>query len=200
MRHTHCSACRRGASTGKSVPVGDIRISPSPSCNTEFPSIMFTYTLLACPVENAWKCGTNVIVFPLTTEQKERRGGTFLSRRTGQLCRGYSWPGVDGPVVSLCGVFGDLTVVYTHTPDRPVSKKACIPLKISSPVQLLSSHEEGGQRWLTDREKRKSGSWPAVAMETCDFLHLTERSRRMSISIFLFFSFFLSILHSSVRI
>lgn len=36
------------------VPDGYVRISPSLSCNTEFPSIMFLSLLLACPVENAW--------------------------------------------------------------------------------------------------------------------------------------------------
>lgn len=45
-------------------PVGDVRISPSLSCNTEFPSIIFLSMLLLCPVENAWKCGTNAIVSP----------------------------------------------------------------------------------------------------------------------------------------
>lgn len=46
------------------VPDGYVRISPSLSCNTEFPSIMFLSVLLVCPVENAWKCGTNAFVFP----------------------------------------------------------------------------------------------------------------------------------------
>lgn len=35
------------------VPDGYVRISPSLSCNTEFPSIMFLSVLLVCPVENA---------------------------------------------------------------------------------------------------------------------------------------------------
>lgn len=39
--------------------------------------------------------------------------------------------------------------------------------EISSPVQLLRSSEEGGQRWLTDGE-RKSRSRPVNAMETYD--------------------------------
>lgn len=34
-------------------PGGDVRISPSLSCNTEFPSIMFLFMPLVCSVENA---------------------------------------------------------------------------------------------------------------------------------------------------
>lgn len=62
------------------VPAGDVRISHSLSCNTEFPSIMFISMLLACPVENAWKCGTNGIVSPWPWSKG------FVSWWTGQLC------------------------------------------------------------------------------------------------------------------
>lgn len=86
----------------QNLPVGDVRISPSLSCNTEFPSIMFLSMLLACPVESAWKCGTNAIVFPCPWSN------WVLSRRTGPSCRGYSWPGVDGPTVSLSSVLEPL--------------------------------------------------------------------------------------------
>lgn len=97
---------RRHAGQGlpqEKVPAGYVRISPSLSCNTEFPSIMFLSMLLACPVENAWKCGTNAIVSPWPWSKG------FLSRRTGQLYWGYSWPGVDGSNGSLFGVLEPLS-------------------------------------------------------------------------------------------
>lgn len=72
-----------------------------------------------------------------------------------------------------------------HRLDRSVIKRP-YPSEIRNTVQLLSSHEEGGQRWLTDRE-RKSRSWPTVATETCDLyvcVHERERSKRMSVFFF----------------
>lgn len=71
--------------------------------------------------------------------------------------------------------------------ERLHTGKAC---EISSPVQLLSSHEEEGQRWMTDRE-RKSRSWPVIAMETFDLqaylqvCYKRERSKGMNVFFFL---------------
>lgn len=57
----------------------------------------------------------------------------------------------------------------------------------SSPLQLLSSHEEGGQRWLTDRE-RKSRPWPAIAMETFDLQVCVQQERKKRRNGCIFFS------------
>lgn len=59
--------------------------------------------------------------------------------------------------------------------------------EISSPVQLLSSHEEEGQRWMTDRE-RKSRSWTAIAMETFDLQACVQQERKRSKGMIVFFA------------
>lgn len=60
--------------------------------------------------------------------------------------------------------------------------------EVSSSVQLLSSHEEGGQRWLTDSE-RKSRLWPTILMETSDLG--VKAKQRLGSVFFFFFCFFL---------
>lgn len=60
--HDWGSCVQDGELLQEKAPVHYVRISSSLSCNAVFPSIMCLSTLLACPVENAWKCGTNAIV------------------------------------------------------------------------------------------------------------------------------------------
>lgn len=58
-----------------------------------------------------WKMPESVEQTPLFGPF-ERRALEVLSGRTGPLCWGYSWPGVDGPTVSLSGALAALPVIY----------------------------------------------------------------------------------------
>lgn len=107
-----------------------IRISPSLSCNTEFPFIMFLSMLLAGPVENAWKCGTNVIVFPWPWEKR-------LMSRTGQLYWGYSWPVIDFDVYGFQSL---LAVVWSSVKSWAVCNREAPHSKICISVRTAVPH------------------------------------------------------------
>lgn len=137
------------------VPVGYVRISPSLPCHNKFPSIMFT----VCPLENTWMWGTNAIVFPRpwsmgSVDQADQ--AVILSLQLTCCC----W--TDSFIVRCFGAFWpqfeSLSVIYVkgwkggNEYLRDSTFWTLYSYEISSSVQLLSSCEEGGQRWLTDGE------------------------------------------------
>lgn len=167
IHHMRDCACRTGGFHRKK---GLLVTSGSPfSCHviTNFPPLCSPSMLLACPVENAWTLGTNAIVchcFSLNMAHGDCWAGRPLS---------YIETTVDLVLLGWQFHWRYLIIVQIAFKDQHKGSRGRSTFgtlyfcEISSPMQLLSSHEDGGQRWLTDRE-RKSRLWPLIAMETSD--------------------------------
>lgn len=158
----HC-ACRTGGfHRKKGLPFTSG--SPLP-CHVikNFPPLCSPSMLLACLVENAWTLGTNAIVSPWSWRMGIVEQGDLCYIETTVdlvlLDRRFNWR----LLIIVQIAFRD-----QHKGLRGISTFGTLYFcEISSPMQLLSSHEDRGQRWLTDRE-RKSRLWPLIAMETSD--------------------------------
>lgn len=142
-----CSECKTGASTGNNAEFACrcCKDPPLPfSCNTEFPSIMFLYVLLACPVETAWKCGTNAIVFPPVRgarafEQADRSLMSKLQFTCLRRTDSFIWA----------------TVWRLETVTEAPHSKGLIPERSAVPSSCWAhTRKEGRGDWLTVKENQ----------------------------------------------
>ncbi len=146
------------------VPDGYIRISPSLSCNTEFPSIMFLSMLLACPLENAWSVEQMPLFFPNNEAWAFWAGGlvSYVEAWADPLlidqqfhCLVF-WSLLTKVLSSVCDFYKGWIVGYGENPDL----KCPIPVR-SAVMCSCWAHlrKEARGDWLTGKENQGHDLW-----------------------------------------